>query len=180
MQLARTGPDQPEPARPDTLRFVSGAICGVAAVGIWAGWLVMMRLGVTTSLAASDLAALRFGVAGLILLPVVVSRGLALDRLGWPGFLAVAIGGGPPFALATGVGLTFAPAAHAGALGQGMIPLIAAPARRDHLEGADDAHPHDRPRPHRRRRPGRCGHRADALWHADHWPSPVPWLCRPV
>ena len=50
----------------------------------------MMRLGITTTLAVVDLTALRFAVAGLILLPVVARRGLALDRLGWPGFLAIA------------------------------------------------------------------------------------------
>jgi len=44
-------------------RFVIGAVCAVAAVAIWAGWLVMTRLGITTTLTASDLTALRFAVA---------------------------------------------------------------------------------------------------------------------
>jgi len=39
-------------------QFVIGAICAIAAVAIWAGWLVMMRLGVTTALTAFDLTAL--------------------------------------------------------------------------------------------------------------------------
>jgi len=44
----------------------------VAAITIWSGSLVMLRLGVTTSLNAYDLTALRFGVAALILAPVAL------------------------------------------------------------------------------------------------------------
>ncbi|MBV9203096.1 MAG: hypothetical protein JOY83_25835 [Alphaproteobacteria bacterium] len=43
------------------------------------------RLTVTTSLDARDIAALRVGVAGLLLSPVLLRRGFALDRLGWLG-----------------------------------------------------------------------------------------------
>jgi drug/metabolite transporter (DMT)-like permease len=70
-----------------------------------------------------DLAALRFGVAGILMLPVIWRRGLALDRLGWPGLLAVILGGGAPFALLVGAGLVYAPVSHASALTQGMVPL---------------------------------------------------------
>lgn len=118
--------DRSVPERAHRLRLIQGAFCGVAAVSIWAGWLVMMRLGVTTSLPATDLAALRFSVAGVILLPVVVRRGFAVDRLGWPGFLAVALGGGAIYVLLVGAGLLFAPVAHASALTQGALPLIVA------------------------------------------------------
>jgi drug/metabolite transporter (DMT)-like permease len=93
------------------------------AIAIWAGWLVMMRLGVTTSLSATDLTALRFAIAGPVLLPVVIRRGLSIDRLGWPGFLAVVFGAGAPQLLVVGVGVLFAPVAHAGALYQGVVPL---------------------------------------------------------
>src|SRR6266481_1636989 len=68
-----------DPARAS--QFVIGAVCAIAAVAIWAGWLVMMRVGVTTSLSASDLTALRVAVAGVVLLPVVLRRGLAFNRL---------------------------------------------------------------------------------------------------
>jgi drug/metabolite transporter (DMT)-like permease len=103
-----------------------GASCAIAAVVIWAGWLVMMRLGVTTRLSAPDLTALRFAVAGPVLLPIVLRRGLAIDRLGWSGFAAVVAGAGAPVALVIGAGLQFAPVAHAGALYQGTVPLATA------------------------------------------------------
>ena len=110
----------------ETRQFLVGAGCGVIAVTIWAGWLVMMRLGVTTNPSASDLIALRFAVAGPVLLPVVIRRGLGIDRLGWAGFIAVVVGAGAPQLLVVGAGLMFAPVAHAGALYQGVVPLAVA------------------------------------------------------
>lgn len=110
----------------ETRQFLVGTGCAVTAVAIWAGWLVMMRLGVTTTLSAPDLIALRFAIAGPVLLPVVMRRGLAIDRLGWPGVVAVVCGAGAPQVLAVGVGLSFAPVAHAGALFQGVLPLAVA------------------------------------------------------
>jgi drug/metabolite transporter (DMT)-like permease len=86
----------------------------------------MMRLGVTTTLSASDLIALRFAIAGPLLLPVVIRRGLAIDQLGWPGFIAVVFGAGAPQLLVVGAGLSFAPVAHASALYQGVVPLAVA------------------------------------------------------
>jgi hypothetical protein len=38
---------------PPTREFLKGALCAVGAVSIWAGWLVGMRLGVTTHLTRS-------------------------------------------------------------------------------------------------------------------------------
>ena len=49
------------------------------------------------------------------LLPYVMRKGLAFERLGWIGLAAIVIGGGAPVLLAN-AGLLFAPAAHAGAL----------------------------------------------------------------
>ncbi len=99
--------------------YLTGAVFGCAAASIWAGWSVMTRLAVTTSLDAWDIAALRFGVAGLLLSPVLLRRGLARDRLGWPGLAAIIAGLGAPYALAAAGGLHFAPAADQGALNPG-------------------------------------------------------------
>src|SRR5262245_55001480 len=105
-----------------TAEYIRGALYGLAAVSIWSGWIVVARLGLKTSLTPWDIAALRFGVAGLLLLPYVVSKGLALKRLGWIGLAAIVLGGGAPVLFAN-AGLLFAPAAHAGALFPGVMPL---------------------------------------------------------
>jgi drug/metabolite transporter (DMT)-like permease len=105
--------------------YLRGALYGLAAVGIWSGWIVVARLGLKTSLTPWDIAALRFGVAGLLLLPYVLNKGLALERLGWIGLAAIVLGGGAPVLLAN-AGLLFAPAAHAGALFPGVMPLAVA------------------------------------------------------
>lgn len=119
-------PDQSADPPSGVGQFVTGASCAVAAVAIWAGWLVMMRLGVTTHLSAPDLTALRFATAGPVLLPIVLRRGLAIERLNWLGFVAVVAGAGAPVALIIGAALQFAPIAHAGALYQGTVPLAVA------------------------------------------------------
>ena len=105
--------------------YLRGALHGLAAVSIWSGWIVVARLGLKTSLTPSDIAALRFGVAGLLLLPYLIGKGLALERLGWLGLTAIVLGGGAPVLLAN-AGLLFAPAAHAGALFPGVMPLAVA------------------------------------------------------
>jgi drug/metabolite transporter (DMT)-like permease len=106
--------------------YLKGAVFGLAAVSIWAGWSAMTRLAVTTSLDAWDIPALRFGVAGLLLLPIVIRRGLALDRLGWLGLGGLIVGTGAPYALVVALGLRFAPAYDAGALNPGCMPLFVA------------------------------------------------------
>jgi drug/metabolite transporter (DMT)-like permease len=104
---------------------MQGALCGLAAVSIWSGWIVVARLGLQTSLTPWDIAALRFGVAGFLLLPYVWRKGVALDRLGGMGLAAIVLGGAAPVLL-TNAGLLFAPAAHAGALFPGVMPLMVA------------------------------------------------------
>jgi drug/metabolite transporter (DMT)-like permease len=105
------------------MQYLRGSLYGLAAVSIWSGWIVVARLGLRTSLTPWDIAALRFGVAGLILLPYVFRKGLAFDRLGWLGLAAIVLGGAAPVFFANS-GLLFAPAAHAGALFPGVMPLM--------------------------------------------------------
>jgi drug/metabolite transporter (DMT)-like permease len=106
-------------------KYARGALYGLAAVSIWSGWIVIARLGLQTTLTPWDIAALRFGVAGTLMLPYLLVKGLAIERLGWAGLAAIVIGGGAPVLLANS-GLLFAPAAHAGALFPGVMPLMVA------------------------------------------------------
>jgi drug/metabolite transporter (DMT)-like permease len=86
----------------------------------------MTRLAVTTGLDAWDIPALRFGLAGLLMLPIVIRHGLAFDRLGWTGLVGLIVGTGAPYALVVAMGLRFAPAYDAGALNPGCMPLFVA------------------------------------------------------
>lgn len=107
-------------------RFLLGALCAIVTITIWAGWLVVMRVGMASHFAVVDLIALRFVVAGIVMVPVVVRRGWALDQLGRTGLAAITIGGGAAYTLTVGAGLAFAPVAQASAFTQGVLPLTTA------------------------------------------------------
>jgi drug/metabolite transporter (DMT)-like permease len=109
-----------------TSSYTRGAIYGLAAVCIWASFIVVSRLGVRTSLTPWDVAAIRFTVAGVLLLPYLLRRGLVVERLGWTGVIAIIVGCGAPMVLLVNVGLLFAPAADGGALFPGVMPLMVA------------------------------------------------------
>lgn len=108
-----------------TSAYTRGSLYGLAAVSIWAGNIVVAGLGLRSSLTPWDISAIRFGVAGLLLVPYLLREGLAFDRLGWIGLGALVLGGAPTVLLAN-CGLLFAPAAHAGALFPGVMPLMVA------------------------------------------------------
>lgn len=110
---------------PTTAEYAQGALFGLAAVSIWAGNIVVAGLGLRASLTPWDISAIRFAVAGTVLAPYLMRQGLALDRLGWIGLVALVLGGAPTVLLAN-AGLLFAPASHAGALFPGVMPLIVA------------------------------------------------------
>ncbi len=72
-------------------------------------------------LAVVDLAALRFAISGLVMLPWFLKRGFA--GLAWWQVLAIAVTAGPGFAFFAFAGFTFAPASHGGVLLPGILPL---------------------------------------------------------
>jgi drug/metabolite transporter (DMT)-like permease len=109
---------------PAASNYVKGAGFGLAAVSIWASLSAVTRMAVTTNLSAWDIAALRYGVAGLLLAPVVLRRGLARDRLGGAELALMVAGAGAPYALLQAGGLRFASAADQGALNPGFMPLF--------------------------------------------------------
>jgi drug/metabolite transporter (DMT)-like permease len=106
--------------------YLKGAAFGFVAASIWASWSVVTRLAITTGLDASDIVALRFAVAGVLLSPLVIRRGLARDRLGWLRLGVLIAGVGAPYALVAATALRFAPAYDGGALNPGCMPLFVA------------------------------------------------------
>lgn len=102
---------------------LSGLGWAVVAITFWAGSLVMLRLGVTTSLNAYDLTALRFGVAAVILAPVAWQRGIGTSRIGLGGLIAMVVTFGAPYVFLISFAMKTAPASAAGAINPGMMAV---------------------------------------------------------
>lgn len=95
----------------------NGAIFSVLfAVCVWAGWTIVSSFSVRGSLTAYDITALRFGVSGLFLLPVLIKKGMRIGPLGIWGSILMAALLGAPFNIITIFGMKFAPASHAAGL----------------------------------------------------------------
>jgi drug/metabolite transporter (DMT)-like permease len=114
----------------DTGRWL-GAGAALATVLLWAAGLVATRFGVTGALSIWDVIFLRMLLPALLLLPILLPllrAPAALTRNGvnplW--FVVMMAGAGLPFMLISSTGMFFAPAAHAGALMPGSMPLFAA------------------------------------------------------
>lgn len=96
--------------------LLPGVAVGLVAASIGALYTVFARWGVAHGLAAQDMTVLRFGVAGLVMLPVLWLA-LRRDAAGlfarWRIWLAVSLLAGPPFGLLMFGALQWAPASHA-------------------------------------------------------------------
>ena len=108
----------------DTRRLSLGLAAAAATVALWSGFVLISRFGVSHDLAPIDLAALRFAISGLVMLPVLLRLGLG--GLGLGRALLLAGTGGLGFALFAYHGFLFAPAAHGGVLMPGSLPLFTA------------------------------------------------------
>lgn len=109
--------------------YLRGALWGLGAISIWVSWILYTRVGVTSPesrMSPYDLVALRFACAGLVMLPLFLRRGLAIREVGAINWLLIVICAGVPYVLLASTGLQFAPAAQAGALIPGTLPLWAA------------------------------------------------------
>ena len=103
-------------------------LVGMAAIStvviVWSTFLVISRAGVQSGLTIFDIAALRYGIAGAICVPIVLYykpwRSTTVTRLAM-----LAIFGGVPYGLLSYVGFIYAPAAHGGVFLNGMVPALA-------------------------------------------------------
>ncbi len=119
----------PAPQQLSRADYTRGALWGLFAISIWVGWILYTRVGVTSAtskMSPYDLVALRFACAGLVMLPILLQKGLAIRRVGLVNWLFVVGCAGVPYVLLVSTGLQFAPAAQAGALIPGTMPLWAA------------------------------------------------------
>ncbi len=99
-----------------------GILCALTVVALFAGFTLVSRLGFTTALTVPDIAMLRFGIAGLLLFPVLLKYGLG--TLKWHQAAGLAFTGGLGFALLAYTGFRLAPASHGAVLLHGTIPLF--------------------------------------------------------
>ncbi len=97
-------------------KLLLGLLVGLIAASIGALYTVYARWGIAHGLHSPDLTVLRFGVAGLVTLPVLlraVLKDSAQFTARWKIWLAVSVFAGTPFGLLMFGGLQFAPASHA-------------------------------------------------------------------
>lgn len=117
---------EPAPARgaAAAVPVLWGSLAALFTVTVWGGWIVATRFGVTGNLSPVEVALLRIGPPGIILLPFFLR--LPWPTLRWGSALAMIAGAGAPFLLVVGTGMQFAPAADIGALLPGTMPLFVA------------------------------------------------------
>ena len=77
--------------------FAAGVAWALLAILIWSGWFVLTRLSLVENLSTYDIAALRFGTAGLLLLPVVLKQGFGLKQVHPFTLTALIAGAGAPY-----------------------------------------------------------------------------------
>lgn len=103
-------------ARQSQFRLSAGAkgtLLGLTAATIWGAYLALARSGVSAGLTATDIAFLRYGTAGLIMLPWLALNGLStVAGVGWRRAAVLAALAGPLFVLVGVGGYSFAPLAH--------------------------------------------------------------------
>ena len=92
---------------------------------LYAGQFVISRWSLQRTLSLWDLAAIRFGAAGVLLLPVVLRHGVVdAAGIGWGRAVVLAITAGAPYTLILFAGLTLAPASHGAIVISGSTPVV--------------------------------------------------------
>lgn len=100
----------------ETNRLLAGICVGLIAASIGALYTVFARWGIQRGLHSPDLTVLRFGVAGLLTLPILIfamRKNRTQFFAQWRNWLAIALLAGTPFGLLMFGALQFAPASHA-------------------------------------------------------------------
>ena len=92
-------------------------------VFVWSFWLIVSRVAESSGLTVYDLAALRYGLAAIIALPLCLIykpwRGMRLIQIAVLSFIL-----GPVYILCVFSGFLYAPAAHGGIFMNGVLPLF--------------------------------------------------------
>lgn len=100
--------------QPNRLSTILAIALGMFAALIWGAWPVISKLSLDHNLTAYDLAAFRVGIAGVILLPIVIKKGTG--GIGLPRAFILSCGAGAPYLLFAAGGLNFSTAGHFGVI----------------------------------------------------------------
>ncbi len=102
---------------------VTGYAAAWTIVLVWSFWLIVSRVANQSGLTIYDLAAMRYGLASVVALPLCLYykpwRGLRLTQVALLSFIL-----GPVYILTVFSGFLYAPAAHGGIFMNGVLPLI--------------------------------------------------------
>jgi len=99
-----------------------GLFSALFIAGLWSGFVVVSRIGAQSPLTVFDMTTLRFGFAGLIMLPATFMwfpKRLKLWQI-----IALAGGPGVPYVLFAYSGFLFAPVSHGGVFINGALPIF--------------------------------------------------------
>ncbi len=107
--------------RLDRREFWIGIGCAAAILSIWTGFILISRFGARSSFSPPDLMALRVGIAGVVMAPLLWRDGLGGLNLFQAFALSILAGLG--FAGFAFTAFSLAPAAHAAALMTGTLPF---------------------------------------------------------
>jgi drug/metabolite transporter (DMT)-like permease len=110
-------------AAPSRTRTALAVGAAVLAMLIYASQFVLSRWSIQRTLSLWDLAALRFTVAGLLSLPVLLRQPPA-GAVAWRRLAALSIAAGAPYTLIMYAGLVLAPAAHGAVIVTGVTAVV--------------------------------------------------------
>lgn len=99
----------------------AGVLFAILSVMLFSSFTLASRLGLSSALQWWDLAAVRFGIGGVLMAPMLLRHGVA--NVGWRDGALLALFGGLGFALVAYAGFSLAPAAHGAVLLHGTLPL---------------------------------------------------------
>jgi drug/metabolite transporter (DMT)-like permease len=125
-------------ARDPARERLIGYACGAGIVLIWTGFILTARAGMKGTLGSLDLAALRFTMSGLVMLPFYCLH--ARKAIPFRRAAVLALTAGLGYANLAYAGFKYAPAAHGGVLLPGALPIwtaiLAAVVLHERLNGA--------------------------------------------
>lgn len=116
--------DDPETGQ--TRNLIIGSLIALLTVSIWGSWIVGTRYAVRGTLQPQDIALLRFIVPAVVLAPYWIHMRAVPEGVAGRHIALITAGSGLPFYLCIAFGLQLAPAAHAGMLLPGTLPLFVA------------------------------------------------------